>query len=440
MITLRLAALVASAIFAAPTALAKDLLVREPAEFNRAIATARPGDVIVLADGTWRDFQMKVSGTGVTVRGEHPGRVILTGRSNLRLSGRDIVVSDLVFRNGYSPTSEVISFRGNGGDFAYDSRVTGVVIDGFSKPNASDTDYWVVLYGRGNRFDHNHLVGKTNRGVTVSVRLHDARGRDNGHRIDHNYFGPRPQLGKNGGETIRVGTSENATARSGTIIERNLFDRTDGELEIVSIKSGGNVVRDNLFLRARGTVTLRHGTGNLVERNVFLGHGKAGTGGIRVIDSNHVVRGNYMEGLRGTGTSSALSLMNGDPRAAASGHATVRNARIERNTVVASAAVTLGAGADARRTAAPQGSTMASNLFANTERFVLASSARGIEARGNVAVGGKVTLDGVSQSGARMVRAANGLLYPADRSLTAIGAPRDLKPVSRGEVGVAWYR
>ena len=62
-------------------------------------------------------------------------------------------------------------------------------------------------------------------------------------RLDHNFFGPRPPLGSNGGETIRIGTSEESLSDSLTLVERNIFDRTNGEIEIISIKSGANVVR-----------------------------------------------------------------------------------------------------------------------------------------------------------------------------------------------------
>src|SRR3546814_2638704 len=83
---------------------------------------------------------------------------------------------------------------------------------------------------------------KTNAGVTLAVIRRDGDPLDNGHRIDHNYFGPRPPLGSNGGETIRIGTSEESLSDSHTIVERNIFDRTSGEVEIVSVKSGGNIV------------------------------------------------------------------------------------------------------------------------------------------------------------------------------------------------------
>src|SRR3546814_1180219 len=47
---------------------------------------------------------------------------------------------------------------------------------------------------------------------------------------------------------------------------------------------------------------------------------------------------------------------------------------------------------------------------------------------------------GVEQREIVLERAANGLLYPTDPALAAVGAPRDLKPVAREEVGASWYR
>jgi hypothetical protein len=61
------------------------------------------------------------------------------------------------------------------------------------------------MYGRHNRFDHNNLAGKKNKGVTMSVRLNTQASQQNYHRIDHNYFGPRQIPGSNGGETLRIG-------------------------------------------------------------------------------------------------------------------------------------------------------------------------------------------------------------------------------------------
>lgn len=428
---------------------AGERLVRTQAQYEGAARGATAGDTIVLADGEWRDFELVVSGQGtatrpITVRSQTAGRVILTGQSSLRIGGRHIVVRGLVFRDGFSPRGEVIAFRRDADDVASDSRVTEVVIDHFSKPGRYDDDYWVSLYGRGNRFDHNHLVGKTNMGVTLAVRLDGEESRENGHRIDHNYFGPRQALGSNGGETIRIGTSQYSMFRSGTLVEGNVFDRCDGEVEIVSIKSNGNTVRGNTFLRSRGGLALRHGDGTVVERNVFLGGRKDYTGGVRVINRDQVVRGNYMEGLRGTGFGSALTVMNGVPNSPVTRYVQVDNALIEGNTVVDSARVTLAAGADAERSAPPVNSVVRRNLFVATGSaplFAVEDDVSGIRFDGDVlsqtATGGPDLP--LTRRAVTMARADNGLLYPTDPALAGVGAPRDLIPVPLSEVGVAWY-
>ena len=91
-------------------------------------------------------------------------------------------------------------------------------------------------------------------------------------------------LGVNGGETIRIGTSANSMESSRTIVENNTFKNCDGEIEIISNKSANNIFRNNLFLESKGSLTLRHGNNTLVEGNVFLGNNVSKTGGIRVIN------------------------------------------------------------------------------------------------------------------------------------------------------------
>ena len=380
----------------------------------------------------------------ITLTAEAPGKVFITGRSNLRIGGSHMLVTGLVFRDGYSPTGEVIAFRRSKEDMATDSRVTEVVIDRFSQPDRHQSDYWVALDGKRNRFDHNHLVGKSNEGVTVAVRLDNAESRENGHRIDHNYFGPRPVLGSNGGETIRIGVSTHSMFDSKTVIEDNVFEHCDGEVEIVSIKSGGNIVRRNLFLESSGAVVLRHGDGNLIERNIFQGNGKAHAGGIRVINRNQIVRGNYMEGLGGTGFASALSIMNGVPNSPVNRYVQVANALIENNSIINSARVTLGAGADAERSAPPINSRFDRNFlsFGDADKpVVLEGDVSGIAFEGNVVAAQQSVpfLAGVKQAIVETARSGNGLLYPTDPAMAALGAPRDLKVISLDEVGSKYY-
>ncbi|MCL4150460.1 UNVERIFIED_CONTAM: hypothetical protein GTU68_009231 [Idotea baltica] len=228
----------------------------------------------------------------IELTAQTPGKVILSGQSSLRLAGEHLVVSGLIFADGYTPRNEVISFRRDNETFAYHTRVTNTVIHNYSNPDRSQRDIWVSLYGKNNTFDFGHLSGKQNSGPTMAVRLNSEESLDNDHRIANNYFGPRPVFGSNGGETLRIGTSHYSLSRSGTVVENNFFDRCSGEVEIISNKSAGNTYRGNTFYQSRGTLTLRHGNGTVVENNLFNGAGAPYTGGIRVINVINGINGN----------------------------------------------------------------------------------------------------------------------------------------------------
>ena len=427
----------------ATPAAAADHLVRDQAEFRKAVSKLQPGDTIILADGTWRDFRMLLQGTGTAERpirliAQTKGKAIISGASDLRLSGSHLVVSGLIFRDGHAPGKELISFRRDSKSYARNSRLTEIVVDGFNKPDRRDEDIWVAIYGTDNRVDHSYFANKGNAGVTLAVIRPKGEPEANRHRIDANHFGPRPPLGANGGETIRIGTSEESLSDSRTVIENNLFEECDGEVEIISIKSGGNIVRGNTILASQGSIVLRHGNGNLVERNVILGKEKPNTGGIRVINRDQVVRDNYVEGVRGTGFTSALAVMNGVPNSVINRYHQVANARIERNSFVDVARLTFGAGADAERTAPPVASRFAGNLITG-ERDVIRIDAdvSGIAMSGNIATGPLPRgLAGITQAEINLARETNGLLYP---QTTGKGAPRDLKVLGAADVGPAWY-
>lgn len=430
----------------ATAASAKTWLVHDIAQLNAVRPVA--GDTIVLADGEWRDATIKLVGEGsaakpITLTAEHPGKVILTGRSNLKLAGNHLVASNLVFRDGYTPDDVVVSFRTDSRHWANHSRVTGIVIDRFNQPDRRKEDHWVSIYGADNRVDHSQFEGKGNDGATLVVIRDKPYPLDNRARIDHNYFGPRPPLGGNGGETIRIGTSTESGSDSHSIVEDNLFDRCDGEVEIISVKSGANVIRNNLFVDSQGTLTLRHGNGNIVERNVFFGHGIPHTGGIRIINERQTVRDNYLEGLAGEDFRSAITVMNGVPNSPINRYLPVRNALIANNSAINPAEINLGGGADAERSVPPESTRFVNDLIVNAgsgDPIHIGSSIAGISFENVIqAPAGKPAAPGIKRRAVTLARAANGLLYPTDPALAKVGAPRDLKPVTRADVGVPWY-
>jgi poly(beta-D-mannuronate) lyase len=439
----------ALAVLASCVAQAAEIKVESQQAFRDAVRDLEPGDTVILANGEWRDFEILFTGEGregkpITLTAEEKGKVFITGESNLRLAGTHLVVSGLVFRDGHSPTNTVIAFRRTKGDYANYSRVTEVVIDHFNNPERYETDYWVMLYGKHNRFDHNHLVGKSNQGVTMAVKLDSEESRGNRHRIDHNYFGPRPILGSNGGETLRIGTSHYSLNDSLTVVENNYFDRCDGEVEIISSKSGGNTFRGNLFFESRGTLTLRHGNDNLVENNVFLGNRVDHTGGIRVINKRQTVRNNYLHGLTGHRFGGAFVIMNGVPNSPINRYHQVENAIIENNSIIESDHIELAAGSDEERSAPPVTTAFRNNLIYNKDgRNVIAvhDDVSGIEFRDNMLnrVEQPKIANGFRSAEVELVKGTNGLLYPADSEFANVGARPGLRVLDKAETGVDWY-
>ena len=418
-------------------------------EFNEVVGSLEPGDTVILANGTWSDVELELKGEGlpdnpITLRAEEPGKVIITGQSNLSFSGSHIVISGLVFKDGYTPTSEVISFRTSKEDLANNSRVTNTVIDNFSNPERHDTDVFVAIYGKNNRFDHNSLLNKGNRGVTLAVRMNTEASRENGHVIEYNYFGPRQTLGSNGGETLRIGTSHYSREFSNTVVQYNYFDRTSGELEIISSKSCGNEFRGNVFFESQGTLTMRHGHYTTVEGNYFLGNRVPNTGGIRIINENQTVRNNYLYGLTGYRFRGALVIMNGVPNGPMNRYDPVIDSLMNNNIVIDSDHIQLCAGSDEERSAPPTGSSMHNNIFmskTNLAPFTIYDDISGISFEGNVLnEEADVPIDaGFSKVPYSVTENEHGLHVPSRSLLDAIEFGEVRLPVTKEETGAVFY-
>lgn len=325
-------------LVAVSPAFAAEIKVADPESARQAVRDAKPGDVVVLASGEWEDVDLRLDGDGsetmpITIRAETPGKTILTGASRVRIGGSHLIVSGLWLKNLSGAGADLLEFRIDSKRRASHCRVTECAFT--EGPDFSATERenrWVGLYGTANRIDRCTLLGKKNRGATLVVWLgeHDT----GGHRIVSNHFGERPRLGKNGGETIRVGDSKTSMMMADCLIEGNYFFRCNGEAECISNKSCGNRYRGNWFIETQGTLTLRHGNDCLVEGNFFFGQARPQTGGIRVIGERHRVVGNFLSGLEGDGFRSAICLVNGIPDSPENGYLRVIEAKIENNVVL----------------------------------------------------------------------------------------------------------
>jgi poly(beta-D-mannuronate) lyase len=379
---------------------ATEYVVSSAAQIGQVMATAQPGDTLRMTDGAWTNQAILFSGNGtaaqpIVLRGRVFGAVTLGGSSRLQIAGTYLTAENLVFVNGDCSPDPVVEFR-NGTLESSHCRLTNSSISNYSPSDINTDNKWISMYGWYNRVDHCSLRGKTNSGTTLVVWL---TSHPNYHQIDHNYFGPRPVLGFNGGETIRVGTSDWSMYDSFTTVEFNLFDQCNGEIEVISSKSCGNVYRSNTFRSCQGTLTLRHGNRCTVEGNFFFANNATNSGGIRIIGEDHLVMNNYVANTGGTSYKAGLTMMDGIPNSPLSGYFQVKRAKVLFNTFVNDRLTfNIGAGHDSSLTLPPLDCVIANNLIYGTSSpfFTMTDTPINITYEGNIYFGATL---GITSSG-----------------------------------------
>ncbi len=311
--------------------------VSDKEALHEAISKAKPGDNIVMANGVWENIQIRFSAKGtkeqpITLRAETEGKVSIEGKSDLKLAGEYLNVKGLYFKNGFSPTRAVVEYRIDNENIAFNSTISNCVIEDYNKPQRNMTDFWVVFRGRNNKLENCYIAGKSNRGPTVRVILEGNESVKNYHKIINNHFGPRPPKGGASAETIQIGNSATSMAPSYTLVANNLFERCNGEVEIISSKSNFNEFRNNVFYKSEGSLVTRHGAYCTVDGNYFIGDGTSEQmGGIRLIGTGHWVTNNYFYNLKGNDFRSPLAVMNGIPKASLNRYLQVTDVVIAHN-------------------------------------------------------------------------------------------------------------
>lgn len=313
-------------------------------ELNKAIDSCKAGDQIILANGIWKDVQIKFRGKGttdnpITIKAETTGKVTIEGESYLKFGGEYLVVEGLYFKNGFSSSNAVIDFKISSKDkpdeISNNCKVTNCVIEDFNKPKRDKSDLWVQFWGRHNMLSNCYIAGKTNRGPTVRVSIAGIESINNYHQIVNNHFGPRPVKGGPSGETIQLGDSYTSMSPSHTMVANNLFEECNGEVEVISSKTNFNIFKNNVFYKSEGSLVTRHGNYSMIDGNYFIGDGEnENYGGIRIINTGHWVVNNYFYGLKGKSFRSPLAVMNGIPKSPLNRYNQVTDVVVAYNTYV----------------------------------------------------------------------------------------------------------
>jgi poly(beta-D-mannuronate) lyase len=353
---------------------AAEIPVADVAALDQALSRIQPGDVVVLKEGEWKDAVLVVRAHGtaqqpVTVRAASAGKTVLTGASQLSISGEYVVVEGLHFRDPDSGVNEVIQLRTGSDELAEHCTLRNcAVTHSVPLPEGSMEAKWCSLYGTENVVEHCSFTGKKTAGCTLVVWL--TAGGKARHQIQRCYFGPRQLLGKNGGETLRIGDSKTNLLEAGCRVEACLFEQCNGEVEIISNKSCGNLYVGNTFRECEGALTLRHGHRCTVTQNWFLGQGRARTGGVRIIGEGHEVMHNTFMNLTGEDYRCGLTFMLGNLKS--NGYQQIKNVRVHHNTWAhCTHTVLIGMAHDKKCTLLPQSVTLEDNVMLSPQHTLI---------------------------------------------------------------------
>jgi len=339
--------------------------ITQSSDIAKIFSEMLPGDDLVLADGTWNNKQIRLHAISqkkqpITLRAETPGKVIFTGSSQIQISGRYVIVKDLVFKD-LSNREEVLTLRTGLDQAAEECQVTNCVFDNRNARRSVSESTFVAVYGSKNKIDHCYFSGKQNPGADMTISAADG---DVENRIEQNHFGPRAPIANQRTASIRIGTAADARQKPKATILENLFEECDGSPGVIVCHSSDNVIRGNTFSKCAGGVLLRHGENCLVDGNYFLGNPTKTQWGVHVTGADQFVISNYFSGLQSESADATVALYNGALNAPANSYEAVRDATIAFNTFIdCQYALAIGKSVTKDAASPPANTLIANNIF-----------------------------------------------------------------------------
>lgn len=343
--------------FGAPAVEARVTVVTSLTALQAAVDVAVPGDVIQVANGTYRDGSVRIRTSGITVEAQTAGGVTLTGSQSFTVDGDDAVLRGFRFTAGSNP-GIVITVNGSR------NTLTELSFDGYSAQK-----YVVLSAGsQRNAVTWSNFANKPTTAPKGNLVHIDPDPVVPGyHLISRNAFQRLPGTGgDHGNEPIRIGNGAQSTYVSRTVVEHNVFEDTGpGDSEAISVKSRENVLRWNTMRNNPNAMfVFRNGDANVAHGNFFLR-----SGGIRIVEANDVwIYGNHFEYAGVGGTMAALAYDAVSPN--------LTNVNVIHNTFVEPGVIALGSGGAAN--------TWADNLLVKASGTLFSGTPTGIRWTGNL--------------------------------------------------------
>lgn len=387
-------------------------------ELSEALADAAPGDTVLLAAGRYTSGTIRVGSSGtearpITVAAAETGSVVVAGSARFDLSGAsNVVVRGFTVENRLKVPVDATAVRITRNTFQGDQ--SGAFLD----VGSDDSE-----------IDHNAFLDKSTEGVYLQISGPGDDGIAQRAHIHHNLFSNHQFAGENGGESVRIGLSSRQKGDAQALVEQNLFEKADGDVEAISIKSSNNVIRQNTLVDSRGTITLRHGDGSTVDGNIVLG----GASGIRVFGNDHTIVNNVVQ------DSSGLPLEVGggeikDDTDSTTDHDATDDSVVAFNTFVGTGGRVVKYGSD--REFAPSAVTFAGNILVGDGGDAVTGEGEDLTFQNNIlsgAAGGTLPADSFTAADPRLVR-GSGDLFRLNAGSPAIGAGPQALDATRTDI------
>jgi len=262
--------------------IADTVVVSSIPALQQAIDKAKPGDIILLADGIYSAAdQIKVSCIGtaaapVTIAAQHKGAADISGKAGFSIisPATHVIIRDFRFTH-----------QASGARSASGTSFCHWLNNIFETPGKGE---YLTIAGSDHEIGYNTFRNKNSMGRVLAIRGEGSQVAERIH-IHHNYFHDFPdQGGANGAETLQFGLSGFSLSTSNSIVEFNLFERCAGENELISVKASGVILRYNTIRDCPAQVTVRQGNHNQVYGNYFFN-----TPGLRFFGDDHFIFSNY---------------------------------------------------------------------------------------------------------------------------------------------------
>ncbi len=269
------------------------------AELEKAVDAAKPGDRVVLADGTYTSaapIAVNKQGTAehpIVISAQSIGGAEIAGVGSFAIGKDAAFVVIEGFKFTHAPA--IINIPASASHCRISRNIFELAITGRSP--------YLSVSGSECEIDHNEFRNKKTEGEMLIVLGPGSDQMAQHTWIHHNYFHDFKSPPANNCSAIQIGLSGRSMASGWSVTEYNLFVKCAGENEgCICNKSSDNTYRFNTFGEGSTELSIRHGNRCQIYANFFIG-----CEGIRFFGHDHRIYDNYF-----TACNPAIHIGNGD--------------------------------------------------------------------------------------------------------------------------------